>query len=69
MQNDFIDGSLGTPEAVAIVDAAKDKIRSYPAGDIFATMDTHGPDYLSSQEGRNLPVEHCIKGTDLWTAF
>ena len=66
MQNDFIDGSLGTPEAVAIVDAAKDKIRSYPAGDIFATMDTHGPDYLSSQEGRNLPVEHCIKGTDGW---
>ena len=66
MQNDFIDGSLGTPEAVAIVDAVKDKIRSYPAGDIFATMDTHGPDYLSTQEGRNLPVEHCIKGTEGW---
>ena len=66
MQNDFIDGSLGTPEAVAIVDAVKDKIRSYPAGDIFATMDTHEPDYLSTQEGRNLPVEHCIKGTDGW---
>ena len=66
MQNDFIDGSLGTPEAEAIVDAVKDKIRSYPAGDIFATMDTHGPDYLSTQEGRNLPVEHCIKGTEGW---
>ena len=66
MQNDFIDGSLGTPEAVAIVGAVKDKIRSYPAGDIFATMDTHGPDYLSTQEGRNLPVEHCIKGTEGW---
>ncbi len=66
MQNDFIDGSLGTPEAVAIVDAVKDKIRSYPAGDIFATMDTHGPDYLCTQEGRNLPVEHCIQGTEGW---
>ena len=66
MQNDFIDGSLGTPEAEAIVDAVKDKIRSYPARDIFATMDTHGPDYLSTQEGRNLPVEHCIKGTEGW---
>lgn len=66
MQNDFIDGPLGTPEAEAIVDAVKDKIRSYPAGDIFATMDTHESDYLSTQEGRNLPVEHCIKGTDGW---
>lgn len=66
MQNDFIDGSLGTPEAEAIVEAVKDKIRSYPAGDIFATMDTHGPDYLSTQEGRNLPVEHCIRGTEGW---
>ena len=67
-QNDFIDGSLGTPEAEAIVEAAKEKIRTYPAGDIFATMDTHGPDYLSTQEGRNLPVEHCIKGTEGWGA-
>lgn len=66
MQNDFIDGSLGTPEAEAIVEAVKDKIRSYPPQDIFATMDTHGPDYLSTQEGRNLPVEHCIKGTEGW---
>lgn len=66
MQNDFIDGSLGTPEAEAIVEAVKDKIRSYPARDIFATMDTHGLDYLSTQEGRNLPVEHCIKGTEGW---
>ena len=66
MQNDFIDGSLGTPEAEAIVEAVKDKIRSYPPQDIFATMDTHGPAYLSTQEGRNLPVEHCIKETDGW---
>lgn len=66
LQNDFIDGSLGTPEAEAIVEAVKDKIRSYPDGDIFATMDTHGPDYLTTQEGRNLPVEHCIRGTEGW---
>ncbi len=66
MQNDFIDGALGTKEAVAIIDAVKAKISSYPKADILGTMDTHGEDYLSSQEGRNLPVPHCIKGTDGW---
>ena len=66
MQNDFIDGSLGTPEAVAIVENVKAKIRSYSPDAVIATMDTHGLDYLSTQEGRNLPVEHCIRGTDGW---
>ncbi len=66
MQNDFIDGSLGTPEAAAIVDAVKEKIRSYPPEDIIATMDTHGADYLQTQEGRRLPVEHCIRGSEGW---
>lgn len=66
MQNDFIDGALGTPEAVAIVENVKAKIREYDPADVFATMDTHTPDYLNTQEGRNLPVEHCIKGTDGW---
>ena len=66
MQNDFIDGSLGTKEAEAIVDNVAAKIRSYPADAVIATMDTHGPDYLKTQEGTNLPVEHCIKGTDGW---
>lgn len=66
MQNDFIDGALGTPEAVAIVENVKDKIREYAPEDIFVTMDTHSPDYLNTQEGRNLPVEHCIKGTEGW---
>ena len=66
MQNDFIDGALGTPEAEAIVEAVKEKIRSYPPADILATMDTHGPDYLSTQEGRFLPVEHCLRDTDGW---
>ena len=66
MQNDFIDAALGTKEAVAIVDAVKEKIRSYPAADVIATMDTHGADYMNTQEGRNLPVPHCIRGTDGW---
>ena len=66
MQNDFIDGALGTPEAEAIVPAVTAKNRSYPPEDIIATMDTHEPDYLSTQEGRKLPVEHCIKGTAGW---
>jgi nicotinamidase-related amidase len=66
MQNDFIDGALGTPEAEAIVGNVKRKIRGYEPGDIFFTMDTHSTDYLGTQEGRNLPVEHCIKGTEGW---
>ena len=66
MQNDFIDGALGTPEAVAIVENVKAKIREYDPADVFVTMDTHSPDYLNTQEGRNLPVEHCIKGSVGW---
>lgn len=66
MQNDFIDGSLGTAQAQAIVPAVLRKIRSYPAEDIFATRDTHPADYLNTQEGKYLPVAHCIEGTDGW---
>ena len=66
MQNDFIDGSLGTKEAEAIVENVKAKIQSYDGKDIIATMDTHGENYLSTQEGKYLPVEHCIKGTEGW---
>lgn len=66
MQNDFIDGALGTGEAVSIVEAVKEKIRSYPSGDVMATMDTHGENYLKTQEGRMLPVVHCIRGTEGW---
>ena len=65
MQNDFIDGALGTPEAVAIVPAAAEKIRSFP-GTVLFTRDTHTPDYLNTQEGRNLPVVHCVRGTPGW---
>ena len=65
LQKDFVDGALGSPEAVAIVPAASKKIRNYD-GIIFVTLDTHYDDYLSTAEGRKLPVPHCIKGKDGW---
>ncbi len=65
MQNDFIDGALGTKEAVAIVPKVREKIQQFN-GTVLFTRDTHGPNYLQTQEGRNLPVEHCIKDTDGW---
>ena len=68
MQNDFIDGSLGTKEAQAIVPNVKKKIEEYIAkGDrVIFTQDTHEENYLQTNEGRNLPVEHCISGTHGW---
>lgn len=68
MQNDFIDGALGTPEAVKIVPNVKKKIEEYEArGDqIFFTRDTHQDYYLETHEGKNLPVVHCIEGTEGW---
>ncbi len=68
MQKDFIDGALGTKEAVAIVENVKKKIAEYQAkGDeIIFTRDTHQTDYLNTNEGKHLPVEHCIEGTDGW---
>lgn len=65
MQTDFIDGALGTPEAVAIQPAVLQKIHSF-RGEIFATLDTHGENYLQTAEGRHLPVTHCVKGTPGW---
>lgn len=66
MQNDFVDGALGTAEAEQIVPAVVEKIRSYPAGCVWATRDTHQEEYLDTQEGRNLPVKHCVEGTVGW---
>ena len=65
MQNDFIDGALGTQEAVAIVPAVAEKIRAFPGRVIF-TRDTHRENYRETQEGKRLPVPHCIKGTPGW---
>ena len=69
MQNDFIDAALGTPEALAIVDNVKAKVMEYardPQARIIFTRDTHHADYLETQEGRLLPVEHCIEGSEGW---
>lgn len=65
MQKDFVDGALGSPEAVAIVPAVAKKIAAFD-GDIFVTFDTHGENYMDTAEGKKLPVPHCIKGTDGW---
>ena len=65
MQNDFIDGALGTPEAVKIVPYVKQVIESFD-GKVLFTRDTHFEDYLNTQEGKHLPVKHCIKGTPGW---
>ncbi len=68
MQNDFISGSLGTEEAKAIVDNVKKKIAEYQnaGNEIIFTRDTHQKNYLTTNEGRHLPVEHCIEGTEGW---
>ena len=68
MQNDFITGSLGTPEALAIVPNVKKKVREYIDNNdyIFYTRDTHCPTYLKSREGKKLPVEHCVYKTEGW---
>ena len=68
MQNDFIDGALGTKEAEAIVPFVKEKLRKARQEDteVIFTRDTHFEDYLTTQEGKKLPVEHCIKNTEGW---
>ena len=65
MQKDFVDGALGTKEAVAIVDNVAEKIKNFD-GEIFVTYDTHFEDYMETSEGKNLPVPHCIKDTEGW---
>lgn len=65
MQNDFIDGALGTAEAVAIVPKVAQKIRDF-SGRVVFTRDTHEENYMQTQEGRNLPVPHCIRNTYGW---
>lgn len=65
MQNDFIDGALRTGEALSIVPEVKKKIEEFE-GPVFFTRDTHGTNYPDTQEGRNLPVPHCIRGTKGW---
>ena len=68
MQKDFIDGSLGTKEAEAIVENVKRKIAAYQerGDEIIFTRDTHQENYLDTNEGKHLPVVHCIEGTEGW---
>lgn len=68
MQKDFIDGALGTKEAVAIVDNVKKKIAMYKENgdEIIFTRDTHQTNYMETNEGKHLPVEHCIEGAAGW---
>ena len=65
IQKDFVDGALGTPEAVAMIPNAVKKINEFD-GDIFVTYDTHFDNYMETSEGKKLPVPHCIKGADGW---
>lgn len=65
MQNDFVTGCLGTPEARAIVPKVKKKIEEWD-GELLFTRDTHNEDYLNTPEGKKLPIPHCIENTDGW---
>ena len=68
MQNDFINGALGTKEAVAIVKKVQKKIAEYrkQGFPVIFTKDTHKENYSTTQEGKNLPVPHCIENTHGW---
>ena len=68
MQNDFITGALGNEEGKSIVENFKEEIEKKKSEgyEILFTLDTHDGEYLKSQEGRYLPVEHCIEGTEGW---
>ena len=65
IQNDFVDGALGTCEAQNMISNAAEEIKSFD-GKIFVTFDTHFENYMETLEGKNLPVPHCIKGTNGW---
>ena len=65
MQKDFVTGCLGTKEACEITDSVAEYVKNFD-GDVVFTMDTHGENYMETQEGNKLPVPHCIKGSDGW---
>lgn len=70
-QNDFVDGSLGFDKAMQIEDRICDLIQTYKDNndDVIFTLDTHPENYLQTQEGKNLPVVHCVKGTEGWNLY
>jgi len=68
-QNDFVDGALGFPGAEKLDDKIAAKVRAYGKGHVLFTRDTHFENYLETREGKNLPVVHCVKGTDGWQVY
>ena len=66
MQNDFIDGALGTQEAQQMLPRLVEKLEREKAAELIFTMDTHNQYYMDTQEGKNLPVPHCIKPEHGW---
>lgn len=70
-QTDFVTGPLGFPGAEALAGPIARRVAEYRAGgdDVIFTFDTHGPDYLSTQEGRRLPVPHCVRDTEGWQLY
>ena len=68
-QNDFVDGALGFPGAEKLDEKIAAKVRAYGKGHVLFTRDTHFENYLTTREGRNQPVEHCIKGSHGWESY
>lgn len=68
-QNDFVDGALGFRGAESLDGPIAEKVRTYGAGNVFYTLDTHKSSYLKTREGRNLPVVHCVEGSNGWEVF
>ena len=68
-QNDFVDGALGFPGAELLDEKISAKVRAYGKDHVLFTRDTHFENYLSTREGKNLPVEHCIKGSHGWQVY
>ena len=68
-QNDFVDGALGFPGAEKLDEKIAAKVRGYGKGHVLFTRDTHFENYLQTREGKNLPVEHCIKGSFGWQVY
>ena len=68
-QNDFVDGALGFPGAEKLDEKIAAKVRSYGKGRVLFTRDTHFENYLDTREGKNLPVVHCVKGSEGWQVY
>ena len=68
-QKDFVDGALGFAGAERLDEKIAARVREYGPGRVWYTMDTHYEDYINTREGRNLPVPHCIRGSEGWQNY